>query len=131
MRVRPSSLLLFESAAIVLARMWNIQLMAAAQTVPDRTHAALQAQAEVDEVLGSSEQPAGLAGYQRLRYLLRCVNESMRLYPHPPVLLRRAQLADELPGATPLNLGMKHLQVNALRVCWACTSSTSSQVCHL
>ena len=57
----------------------------------------LQAQAEVDEVLAGREQP-GLGGYQRLRYLLRCVNESMRLYPHPPVLLRRAQLADELPG---------------------------------
>lgn len=28
----------------------------------------------------------------------RCVNESMRLYPHPPVLLRRAIVPDVLPG---------------------------------
>ena len=29
---------------------------------------------------------------------MRCINESMRLYPHPPVLLRRARVKDELPG---------------------------------
>jgi len=29
---------------------------------------------------------------------VRCVNESMRLYPHPPVLLRRAIIPDVLPG---------------------------------
>jgi hypothetical protein len=34
-----------------------------------------------------------------LKYVMRCVNESMRLYPHPPVLLRRALVEDELPGA--------------------------------
>jgi carotenoid epsilon hydroxylase len=28
------------------------------------------------------------------------VNESMRLYPHPPVLLRRSLVPDELPGAS-------------------------------
>ena len=33
-----------------------------------------------------------------LKYVMRCVNESMRLYPHPPVLLRRALVEDELPG---------------------------------
>lgn len=33
-----------------------------------------------------------------LKYVMRCVNESMRLYPHPPVLLRRAIVEDELPG---------------------------------
>lgn len=31
-------------------------------------------------------------------YIMRCVNESMRLYPHPPVLLRRALVPDVLPG---------------------------------
>ena len=35
---------------------------------------------------------------QQLKYLMRCVNESMRLYPHPPVLLRRAMVDDVLPG---------------------------------
>lgn len=39
-----------------------------------------------------------VAGYQALKYVMRCVNESMRLYPHPPVLLRRAEVADTLPG---------------------------------
>lgn len=32
------------------------------------------------------------------RYIARCVAESMRLYPHPPVLLRRALVPDTLPG---------------------------------
>ena len=36
--------------------------------------------------------------YMALKYCMRCVNESMRLYPHPPVLLRRAMVPDELPG---------------------------------
>lgn len=33
-----------------------------------------------------------------LKYVMRCINESMRLYPHPPVLLRRALVEDTLPG---------------------------------
>lgn len=36
--------------------------------------------------------------YGALKYVMRCVNESMRLYPHPPVLLRRALVEDTLPG---------------------------------
>ena len=56
-----------------------------------------QAQAEVDAVLGERAQPT-VAQFMELKYLMRCVNESMRLYPHPPVLLRRAQIADTLPG---------------------------------
>ena len=54
-------------------------------------------QAEVDAVLGSRLSPT-MADYGQLRYVMRCVNESMRLYPHPPVLLRRALVEDELPG---------------------------------
>ena len=57
----------------------------------------VQAQAEVDAVLGERSQPT-VADFMELKYLMRCVNESMRLYPHPPVLLRRAQIADTLPG---------------------------------
>lgn len=57
-----------------------------------------RAQAEVDTVLGSDASPTTLAQYQELRYVMRCVNESMRLYPHPPVLLRRALVPDTLPG---------------------------------
>jgi len=40
---------------------------------------------------------ASTAQYASLRYVSRCVLESMRLYPHPPVLLRRARVRDELP----------------------------------
>ncbi len=54
-------------------------------------------QAEVDEVLQGRAQPT-FADFAALRYTMRCVCESMRLYPHPPVLLRRATMEDELPG---------------------------------
>lgn len=54
-------------------------------------------QAEVDRVLGDSLKP-NIAQYGELKYVMRCVNESMRLYPHPPVLLRRALVPDVLPG---------------------------------
>ncbi|KAK9823343.1 hypothetical protein WJX72_002053 [[Myrmecia] bisecta] len=60
-------------------------------------HTMAKAQAEIDRVLGEREQPTA-ADYMQLKYVLRCVLESMRLYPHPPVLLRRALVADELPG---------------------------------
>lgn len=56
-----------------------------------------KAQEEVDRVMGDRDMPT-LADYQGLKYVMRCVNESMRLYPHPPVLLRRAIVADTLPG---------------------------------
>ncbi|KXZ43836.1 hypothetical protein GPECTOR_79g115 [Gonium pectorale] len=56
-----------------------------------------KAVAEVDAVMGSRLAPS-MADYGQLRYVMRCVNESMRLYPHPPVLLRRALVEDELPG---------------------------------
>lgn len=51
----------------------------------------------MDRVLGSSSTP-NFQQYQQLQYIMRCVNESMRLYPHPPVLLRRARVPDVLPG---------------------------------
>ncbi len=40
-----------------------------------------------------------MRGRRGVRSCGRCLNESMRLYPHPPVLLRRANVPDELPGA--------------------------------
>ena len=58
-------------------------------------------------MLGEKAQPE-VADYQQLKYLLRCVNESMRLYPHPPVLLRRAQIQDELPGGPMASSGPHH-----------------------
>ena len=62
-----------------------------------------QAVEEVEEVLGSRAQP-DMQDYGKLRYVTRCVCESMRLYPHPPVLLRRAAIPDTLPGAHPWGL---------------------------
>lgn len=56
-----------------------------------------QAQAEIERVLGERPLPE-LADIPALAYVMRCINESMRLYPHPPVLLRRAQAPDVLPG---------------------------------
>ena len=47
--------------------------------------------------MGDSIKPT-LEQYRDLQFTLRCINESMRLYPHPPVLLRRALVEDELPG---------------------------------
>lgn len=55
-----------------------------------------RAQQEVDSVLNGN-----LPKYEdikELKYLMRCIQESMRLYPHPPVLIRRAQVDDVLPG---------------------------------
>jgi carotene epsilon-monooxygenase len=57
-----------------------------------------KAQEEVDRVLGDDASPLTFARYQELKYTMRCINESMRLYPHPPVLLRRALVEDKLPG---------------------------------
>lgn len=56
-----------------------------------------KAQAEVDAVLGDRTMPT-ITDYSNLKYIMRCVCESMRLYPHPPVLLRRALVDDTLPG---------------------------------
>ncbi|KAG2485382.1 hypothetical protein HYH03_015869 [Edaphochlamys debaryana] len=63
-----------------------------------------KAVAEVDAVLGDRLTPT-MADYGQLRYVMRCVNESMRLYPHPPVLLRRAMVEDELPGGFKVGVG--------------------------
>ncbi|XP_031484390.1 carotene epsilon-monooxygenase, chloroplastic isoform X7 [Nymphaea colorata] len=63
----------------------------------------VKAREEVDKVLQGR-----LPSYEdtkELKYIARCLNESMRLYPHPPVLLRRAQVPDELPGNYKVNAG--------------------------
>jgi carotene epsilon-monooxygenase len=71
---------------------------------PDRMRNAVE---EVDRVLGGGDEAFGGSSsnmavasakqYGGLRYVTRCVLESMRLYPHPPVLLRRARVRDVLP----------------------------------
>ena len=58
-------------------------------------------QDEVDGVLlsnGVKRNPDYEDVKTKLPFLVRCINESMRLYPHPPVLLRRADISDTLPG---------------------------------
>lgn len=62
-----------------------------------------KARDEVDRVL-QGRLPT-YEDIKNLKFLTRCVMESMRLYPHPPVLLRRAQVADVLPGNYKVNPG--------------------------
>ncbi|KAL8039604.1 hypothetical protein ABFX02_10G046900 [Erythranthe guttata] len=62
-----------------------------------------RAQEEVDSVL-QGRLPT-YEDIKNLKFLTRCIMESMRLYPHPPVLLRRAQVADVLPGDYKVNPG--------------------------
>ncbi|XP_020594044.1 carotene epsilon-monooxygenase, chloroplastic-like isoform X1 [Phalaenopsis equestris] len=62
-----------------------------------------KAQEEIDKVLGG--RIPTYDDVKELKYLNRCIHESMRLYPHPPVLIRRAQAADILPGNFKVNAG--------------------------
>ncbi|XP_057548766.1 carotene epsilon-monooxygenase, chloroplastic isoform X4 [Amaranthus tricolor] len=62
-----------------------------------------KAKEEVDRVL-QGRLPS-FEDTKELKYLARCILESMRLYPHPPVLLRRAQVQDTLPGNYKVNPG--------------------------
>ena len=52
---------------------------------------------EVDAALKDKETPT-FEDLKSCPYVMRCISESMRLYPHPPVLIRRALLDDKLPG---------------------------------
>jgi len=81
-----------ETTASVLT--WTLKLLV------DSPAALAAATAEADAVLGGLAPGAApsLAQTQALGYCMRCINESMRLYPHPPVLIRRAGQADTLPG---------------------------------
>ncbi|KAF7146687.1 hypothetical protein RHSIM_Rhsim04G0139800 [Rhododendron simsii] len=60
-------------------------------------------QEEVDRVL-KGRAPT-YEDVKNLKFLTCCINESLRLYPHPPVLLRRAQIPDVLPGNYKVNAG--------------------------
>ncbi|XP_019186395.1 PREDICTED: carotene epsilon-monooxygenase, chloroplastic [Ipomoea nil] len=62
-----------------------------------------KAQEEVDKVLGGRNPT--YEDIKNLKFVTRCITESLRLYPHPPVLLRRAQEADVLPGGYKVNAG--------------------------
>eukprot|EP00242_Pyramimonas_sp_CCMP2087_P000478 CAMPEP_0198229318 /NCGR_PEP_ID=MMETSP1445-20131203/114058_1 /TAXON_ID=36898 /ORGANISM="Pyramimonas sp., Strain CCMP2087" /LENGTH=596 /DNA_ID=CAMNT_0043909775 /DNA_START=83 /DNA_END=1873 /DNA_ORIENTATION=- len=59
---------------------------------------------EVDRVLAGKKLPC-YEDVREMPYLMRCINESMRLYPHPPVLIRRATRDDVLPGGWQVKKG--------------------------
>ncbi|CAI0469313.1 unnamed protein product [Linum tenue] len=63
----------------------------------------MKAQQEVDKVLEG--RPPTYEDVKNLKFLMLCILESMRLYPHPPVLLRRAEVPDVLPGDYKVNPG--------------------------
>ncbi|XP_048127206.1 carotene epsilon-monooxygenase, chloroplastic isoform X2 [Rhodamnia argentea] len=62
-----------------------------------------KAQEEVDRVLQG--RPPTYEDIKKLKFLTCCINESLRLYPHPPVLIRRAMVSDVLPGNYKVNPG--------------------------
>ena len=67
-------------------------------------------QAEVRSVMGDKSRPdyEDLMAMKKLRY---CLIESLRLYPEPPVLIRRARTEDNLPtGGSGLPGGVKILR---------------------
>jgi len=101
---RPHLLSLFSLVYIALQAKVGTKLERSIQpqTLDSAQHAACfyacnAFQAEVDAVLEGKAQPT-FTDFTNLRYVTRCVCESMRLYPHPPVLLRRATMPDVLPG---------------------------------
>ncbi|XP_059295327.1 carotene epsilon-monooxygenase, chloroplastic-like [Lycium ferocissimum] len=62
-----------------------------------------KAHEEVDRVLGGRSPT--YEDMKNLKYLTRCITESLRLYPHLPVLIRRALVAAVLPGNYKVNAG--------------------------
>ncbi|KAH7297621.1 hypothetical protein KP509_25G003800 [Ceratopteris richardii] len=84
-----------ETTASVLT--WTLYLLT------KNKEAYLKAQEEVDRIL-QGRYPQ-FSDMKELKYVTRCIYESMRLYPHPPVLIRRAQEPDVLPGGYKLEAG--------------------------
>ncbi|GJP51245.1 hypothetical protein CLOM_g10420 [Closterium sp. NIES-68] len=83
-----------ETSAAVLT--WAFYLLAQHPAAMEKL------QAEVDSVLGD-RQPA-IDDFKKLRFTTRVINEAMRLYPQPPVLIRRA-LEDDVLGGYPIKQG--------------------------
>lgn len=55
-----------------------------------------KAQAEIDSVLGQGR--ISFESLKKLEYIRLIVAESLRLYPQPPLLIRRSLKSDSLPG---------------------------------
>ncbi|GAU12457.1 hypothetical protein TSUD_229910 [Trifolium subterraneum] len=77
-----------ETTAAVLT--WAVFLLA---QNPDKMK---KAQAEVDSVLGTGRPTFELL--KKLQYIRLIVVEALRLYPQPPLLIRRSLKSDVLPG---------------------------------
>ncbi|KAL1560882.1 cytochrome P450 97B2, chloroplastic [Salvia divinorum] len=77
-----------ETTAAVLT--WSIYLLA---QHPSKMK---KARAEIDSVLG--QEPITYEAIKKLEYLRLIVVESLRLYPQPPLLIRRSLKPDKLPG---------------------------------
>jgi beta-ring hydroxylase len=57
---------------------------------------------QVDAVIGDGKPT--IEQMQQLKYTMRIINEAMRLYPQPPVLIRRA-LEEDVIGGFPVRKG--------------------------
>ncbi|KAM0831941.1 hypothetical protein ACQ4PT_065215 [Festuca glaucescens] len=83
-----------ETSAAVLT--WTFYLLSKYPNVMSKL------QAEVDAVLGDGLPT--LEDLKKLKYTTRVINESLRLYPQPPVLIRRS-LEDDMLGEYPIGRG--------------------------
>ncbi|KAL8160118.1 hypothetical protein V2J09_001655 [Rumex salicifolius] len=80
-----------ETSAAVLT--WTFYLLSREPSV------VLKLQNEVDSVLG--DRFPSIEDMKKLKYTTRVINESLRLYPQPPVLIRRS-LESDLLGKYPI-----------------------------
>lgn len=83
-----------ETSAAVLT--WTFYLLSKEPSVMAKL------QDEVDSVLG--DRFPTIEDLKKLRYTTRVINESLRLYPQPPVLIRRS-IEEDVVGSYPIKRG--------------------------
>ncbi|KAK7394690.1 hypothetical protein VNO78_15225 [Psophocarpus tetragonolobus] len=83
-----------ETSAAVLT--WTFYLLSKEPRVVSKL------QEEVDSILG--DRFPTIEDMKKLKYTTRVINESLRLYPQPPVLIRRS-LEDDVLGEYPIKRG--------------------------
>ncbi|XP_059628687.1 protein LUTEIN DEFICIENT 5, chloroplastic isoform X2 [Cornus florida] len=83
-----------ETSAAVLT--WTFYLLSKEPSVLSKL------QNEVDSILG--DRFPTIEDMKKLKYTTRVINESLRLYPQPPVLIRRS-LEDDVLGKYPIKRG--------------------------
>ncbi|KAJ1443535.1 Cytochrome P450 [Sesbania bispinosa] len=83
-----------ETSAAVLT--WTFYLLSKEPSVMSKL------QEEVDSVIG--DRFPTIEDLKKLKYTTRVINESLRLYPQPPVLIRRS-LEDDFLGEYPIKRG--------------------------